>query len=105
MSRSKIHFSPMTLRQPAQGSAPGEVLDGEVVLSGFRSTTDVLIWVDVADALASGQKLYQAANKVWLAPGDADGTMPTTHFARAAWIGPGGAYHALWALGPGGARY
>ena len=50
--------------------------------------------------MAAGLKIYQATNGVLQSPGDAEGTIPTTHIARAAWLGPDGAYHSLWDYGP-----
>ena len=88
MSRAHVHFAKMD--------------SDESTLDGFKHGTDVLVWIDLADALGGGLRFYRAENGVWLTPGDAVGVVATTHIARAAWRGPDGTYHALWALGPGG---
>jgi len=56
MSRNHIHF------------AVGEVGANEVI-SGMRRSTEVMIYLDVAKALAAGIPLFLSANRVVLSPG------------------------------------
>ncbi|XP_048259223.1 tRNA 2'-phosphotransferase 1-like [Haliotis rufescens] len=69
MKRNHIHF--------AVGE-PGE--DG--VVSGMRKSCDVMIYVDVAKALAAGVKFFKSANNVILSPGTDDGVIPPCFFSQ-----------------------
>lgn len=52
------------------------------VISGMRKSCEVLIWVDVAAAVAAGIPFYTSQNNVILTPGNSDGVLPIAHFAR-----------------------
>lgn len=53
------------------------------VISGMRTSAQVLIWVDVAGAVEAGVKFYISANGVVLTPGrESDGLLPAQFFAR-----------------------
>jgi hypothetical protein len=67
MERNHIHFA---IGQ--YGSA--------VVISGMRSSAQVLIYLDVEAALKDGIPLFLSANKVVLSPGDSDGRIAPKYF-------------------------
>ncbi|KAG8887557.1 hypothetical protein FRB98_009463 [Tulasnella sp. 332] len=69
MQRNHIHL------------AKGLSGDGSVI-SGMRASSTVLIYIDVARALASGIKFYVSANGVVLSPGDSRGFIPHTLFEK-----------------------
>lgn len=69
MSRQHIHFS------------PGERGDANVI-SGMRSSCQILIYIDVNKALADGIKFYKSYNNVILSPGDSSGYITTQYFAK-----------------------
>ncbi|XP_067680687.1 tRNA 2'-phosphotransferase 1-like isoform X2 [Haliotis asinina] len=69
MKRNHIHFA---------AGEPGE--DG--VISGMRKSCDVMIYVDVARAIAAGVKFFKSANNVILSPGVGDGVIPPSCFSR-----------------------
>jgi len=69
MQRNHIHL--------AQG-LPGA--DG--VISGMRTTSQILIFVDIAKAIAAGYEFLLSANGVVLTPGNNQGILPTEYFAR-----------------------
>ncbi|KAJ3190330.1 tRNA 2'-phosphotransferase 1 [Gaertneriomyces sp. JEL0708] len=68
MSRQHIHFAV---------GRPGE--DG--VISGMRSSTDILIYIDVEKALADNIPFYRSSNNVILSPGK-DGVIHPKYFSR-----------------------
>mmetsp|Transcript_21450 Transcript_21450/g.42113 ORF Transcript_21450/g.42113 Transcript_21450/m.42113 type:complete len:449 (+) Transcript_21450:152-1498(+) len=71
MQRNHIHFAT---------GLPGD--DG--VLSGFRNSAEVLIYLDTVQAKKAGLKMYRSANQVLLSPGLGDsGVIPVTLFAKA----------------------
>ncbi|KAI1793467.1 KptA family-domain-containing protein [Ganoderma leucocontextum] len=85
MSRNHIHL--------AQGVA------GSGVISGMRSSSQILIFVDVQKALDAGIKFYLSANGVVLTEGNKKGFLPPEFFSRvettdrkplAGWDGPEG---------------
>lgn len=67
MNRNHIHFAVGT---------PGE----SHVISGMRSTCQVLIYVDVEKALSDGIPFFLSDNNVVLSPGNAEGVLPTKYF-------------------------
>lgn len=67
MTRNHIHFAIGT---------PGE----SHVISGMRSTCQVLIYVDVAKAIADGIDFFLSENQVVLSGGNAEGFIPPTYF-------------------------
>ncbi|RKO97075.1 hypothetical protein CXG81DRAFT_12874 [Caulochytrium protostelioides] len=69
MKRQHIHF------------AAGLPSDDQVI-SGMRSSSSVLIWIDVAKSMADGLSFYRSANGVILSPGNADGIIAPCYFAR-----------------------
>lgn len=69
MGRQHIHF--------AQG-LPGQ----SGVISGMRSSCQVLIYIDMAKALADGIPFFRSENGVILSPGDKSGCVATAYFAR-----------------------
>ncbi|KAI0630621.1 KptA family-domain-containing protein [Trametes polyzona] len=68
MTRNHIHL--------AQGVA------GSGVISGMRSSSQILIYVDVQKAIDAGYKFYISANGVVLTEGDERGFLPTQFFSR-----------------------
>ncbi|KAL1940770.1 hypothetical protein VTO73DRAFT_7811 [Trametes versicolor] len=68
MARNHIHL--------AQGVA------GSGVISGMRSSSQILIYVDVQKALDAGIKFYISANGVVLTEGDERGFVPPQFFSR-----------------------
>eukprot|EP01063_Lacrimia_lanifica_P038553 TRINITY_DN822_c0_g1_i1.p2 TRINITY_DN822_c0_g1~~TRINITY_DN822_c0_g1_i1.p2 ORF type:complete len:208 (+),score=90.02 TRINITY_DN822_c0_g1_i1:87-710(+) len=67
MARQHVHF--------AKG-LPGD----NGVISGMRTTAEVLIYLDVEKCLADGVKLYLSDNGVVLSPGDSRGIIPPKYF-------------------------
>lgn len=67
MKRQHIHF------------AIGEYGSG-VVISGMRSSAQVLIYLDVEAALQDGIPLFISENKVVLSPGNEQGVIPSKYF-------------------------
>jgi len=69
MSRNHIHF------------AIGEI-GAEGVISGMRSSAQVLIYLDVAKAIADRVPLFLSSNSVILSPGiGSTGAIPTKYFS------------------------
>ena len=48
----------------------------------MRSSSEVLIYIDVAKAMAAGHKFFRSANGVVLSEGDDNGFIPPEYFAR-----------------------
>lgn len=69
MARNHVHFA---AGLPGAGG----------VISGMRSTSEVLIYLDVPAAMSAGLRLYRSANGVILTPGDADGLIAPGLFAK-----------------------
>ncbi|XP_018649737.1 hypothetical protein Smp_037640 [Schistosoma mansoni] len=70
MQRTHIHF------------APGEV--GETgVISGMRSSAEIIIYIDLIKAINDGYKFYISKNNVILCEGNKEGCLPTTYFRAA----------------------
>ncbi|CAL8099152.1 unnamed protein product [Calicophoron daubneyi] len=69
-SRTHIHF------------APGEVGDTGVI-SGMRSSAEVIIYVDLAKALADGYEFFISQNHVILTPGNEEGCLPPKYIIAA----------------------
>ena len=69
MRRNHIHFAPRV---------PG---DKELV-SGARSTCQVLIYIDLSKALNDGYKFFRSANEVILCSGNEEGYLPTEYFLK-----------------------
>ncbi|KAL5463742.1 hypothetical protein EMCRGX_G032669 [Ephydatia muelleri] len=69
MQRNHIHFSP---------GLPGE----SGVISGMRSSCEILIFIDLPKALAGGLKFFRSANNVILSPGNHEGIIPPEYFAE-----------------------
>lgn len=70
MKRNHIHFTPHLAVDPTRPH------------SGFRSSCDTLIYVDVAAALADGIKFFMSSNGVILSPGNKRGFIPPRFFAK-----------------------
>jgi 2'-phosphotransferase len=69
-SRNHIHIA---IGEPGAGH----------VISGARATSDVLIYIDIAAAIADGIKFYVSTNNVILTRGvDNSGQLPTRYFSR-----------------------
>ena len=69
MSRNLIH---MIATPPEKGK----------VKSGYRSSCNRLIWIDVPKAMEQGIKFYQSKNDVILSPGNEEGKIPTDCFLK-----------------------
>ncbi|VDP35618.1 unnamed protein product [Schistosoma mattheei] len=70
MQRTHIHF------------APGEV--GETgVISGMRSSAEIIIYIDLIKAINDGYKFYLSKNNVILCEGNKEGCLPTKYFRAA----------------------
>ncbi|XP_037905615.1 tRNA 2'-phosphotransferase 1 [Hermetia illucens] len=76
MNRYHIHFTssevPVNSRTPLHGQ----------VTSGFRNNCDLLIYVDVPEAMRAGVKFYLSENNVILTSG-LDGTLPPRFLLKA----------------------
>ncbi|XP_020619032.1 tRNA 2'-phosphotransferase 1-like isoform X2 [Orbicella faveolata] len=75
MSRNHIHFAP---------GEPGE----EGVISGMRSSCEVVVFIDLKKALSDGFKFYRSSNNVILCPGNEQGFLPPKYFERVVQIRP-----------------
>ncbi|PFX34899.1 tRNA 2'-phosphotransferase 1 [Stylophora pistillata] len=69
MSRNHIHF--------ATGE-PGE----EGVISGMRSSCQILVFINLKKALSDGFRFYLSANNVILCPGNEQGFLPPQYFEK-----------------------
>ena len=69
MTRRHVHFAP---RAPGQGQ----------VISGMRSSSSCIIYLDLARAMAAGLRFYLAQNEVILTEGDAEGFVRPDFFLR-----------------------
>ena len=69
MKRTHIHFA---------AGVPGD----DKVISGARSSVEVLIFVDISKALANGFVFYRSANNVILCPGNENGMLPVKYFEK-----------------------
>lgn len=70
MKRNNIHFTPHLVSDPKRPH------------SGFRSSCDTLIYLDMEALLAAGFKLFMSSNGVILSPGNAQGFIPPRYFAK-----------------------
>ncbi|XP_065943673.1 uncharacterized protein [Magallana gigas] len=70
MGRNHIHFA---------AGEPGE----NGVISGMRSSCEVIIKLNMGKALKDGLKFFRSANNVILSPGDADGFIRPCYFDSA----------------------
>lgn len=75
MSRQHIHM--------AQG------IGGLSAMSGIRSSSRVLVYIDIQKALAAGLKFYLSSNGVVLTPGNDHGILEPQFFERVEMIGTG----------------
>jgi len=67
MSRNHVHFAV---------GLPGD----SGVISGMRTSAEILIYLDVEKCLQDSIPLFLSANNVVLSPGNADRLIPTTYF-------------------------
>ncbi|GBN29967.1 tRNA 2'-phosphotransferase 1 [Araneus ventricosus] len=75
MKRNHIHFTP---RFPGDGS----------VISGMRSSCEVVIGVDTLRAMKDGFKFYKSDNEVILCPGNHNGVIPPNYFKEVWQLSP-----------------
>lgn len=68
MSRKHIHLA--------------TAIDSSRVLSGMRRSCEVVITINVHQAIRDGFVFYRSANGVILTPGDAQGKIPTSYFVN-----------------------
>ena len=52
------------------------------VISGARSTCDVIVVIDVKEAMKDGLKFFFSKNEVLLSSGNDDGLIPVKYFHR-----------------------
>lgn len=69
MKRTHIHFST---------GLPGE----SGVISGMRSSCEIVIYIDLPKALAGGLKFFRSANNVILSSGNEEGIISPEYFAE-----------------------
>lgn len=84
MGRNHVHFAsglPAGFL-PLVDSASTAAIDSAPVISGMRSTSKILIYLDVAKALDAGIPLKLSKNGVILSEGNADGIVPLSLFKR-----------------------
>lgn len=85
MNRQHIHFAsglPAGFRSiPEQTHGIGAVNQDLPVISGMRNSSTVLVYVDVARAMASGIKFWLSENGVILTEGNQDGILPLEYFS------------------------
>lgn len=72
MRRNHVHFA---VGLPDEDGGKG-------VVSGMRSSCEVVVYVDVSRALGLGLRFYRSENGVLLSPGDAAGRVPPACFAK-----------------------
>ena len=69
MTRNHIHFATALPR-------------ADNVISGMRTSSNVLVYLDVAKVLEAGIPLFVSANRVVLSPGAGDGYIAPQYFLR-----------------------
>merc|ERR1712157_333932 len=52
------------------------------VISGFRNSCQVLIYIDIVEAVKDGYRFFVSANNVVLCEGDHTGTLPVKYFLK-----------------------
>ncbi|XP_048586209.1 tRNA 2'-phosphotransferase 1 isoform X2 [Nematostella vectensis] len=75
MARNHIHFAP---------GVPGE----EGVISGMRSSCQLLIYINLKKALNDGYEFFTSTNNVILCPGNVDGLLPPCYFDQVIQLKP-----------------
>lgn len=69
MGRTHIHFTT-------------GLSSDNTVISGMRRSCEVLIYLDLENALKDGFKFYVSANGVILSPGNTNGYIPSKYFKK-----------------------
>ncbi|KAF2455844.1 phosphotransferase KptA/Tpt1 [Lineolata rhizophorae] len=85
MGRNHVHFAaglPAGFAPLEPLPATRELMDAPPVISGMRSTSSVLIFIDLPKALAAGVDFWRSSNGVILSAGNADGVVPLDVFLR-----------------------
>ena len=70
MNRQHIHLT------------ASDKVDGVDVISGFRASCEVLIYIDIMKAIKDGFKFFVSPNNVVLCAGDREGTLPVDYFLK-----------------------
>lgn len=70
MSREHIHLT------------ASDKVDGVDVISGFRTSCQVLIYIDIVKAIEAEYKFFVSPNNVVLCAGDKDGCLPVEYFLK-----------------------
>merc|ERR1711976_915608 len=52
------------------------------VISGFRNSCQMLIYIDIVEAVKDGYRFFVSANNVVLCEGDHTGTLPVKYFLK-----------------------
>ncbi|CAB4059683.1 TRPT1 [Lepeophtheirus salmonis] len=68
MNRTHIHFAPTD--------------DSSIVISGMRRKCNVIIYVDIMEAMKDGYEFYKSANQVLLCSGNESGYLPIKYFIK-----------------------
>ncbi|XP_040580804.1 tRNA 2'-phosphotransferase 1 isoform X2 [Lepeophtheirus salmonis] len=68
MNRTHIHFAPTD--------------DSSIVISGMRRKCNVIIYVDIMEAMKDGYEFYKSANQVLLCSGNENGYLPLKYFIK-----------------------
>jgi 2'-phosphotransferase len=98
MARTHVHFAAAL---PRGWEAPGELLgagaagegpeaEGPAAVSGMRTSSSVLVFLDVAKAMERGLRFWRSENGVVLCDGGEAGLVPLACFRLVEERGPGG---------------
>ena len=84
MSRTQVHFASGLPEGFSSLDAEGETEQKEKrpVISGMRSSSDILVFLDAKKALKAGLKLWLSANGVILCSGNDKGIIPIEMLKR-----------------------
>lgn len=85
MTRNHVHFAPglpSGFKSRTEALSNGDEMRKEPAISGMRNSSNILIFIDVRQALESGIKFWRSANGVILSNGNNNGLIPTQYFQR-----------------------
>lgn len=82
MRRNHVHFA-SGLPSGFKALSDSDVkVEEQPVISGMRSSSSVLIFIDVRRAMEAGIRFWRSANGVILSEGDEKGVVPVEFFER-----------------------
>lgn len=82
MGRNHVHFAAgLPAGFTSLASAEGDAIEAPVI-SGMRSTSTILVYLDLRKALEAGLKFARSQNGVILTEGNEEGLVPSSFFRR-----------------------